>query len=91
MAGDVLADPRRRVVGVKETLKRIGADAVGQVYVAADASPKIVEPVLKLAEAKKIPVSPVDTMKLLGQRCGIQVGAACAGVLKTAADGQVRG
>ncbi len=82
MAGELLASPRRRVVGVKETLKRLGAHQAAEVFVARDASPTIVGPVLKLAESEGIPVVQVDTMAELGKRCGIQVGAACATVLR---------
>lgn len=81
MAGELLTNPRRRVVGVKETLKRLGGHQVAQVFVAEDASAAIINPVLKLADSQRVPVSRVDTMAELGRRCGIQVGAACAGVL----------
>lgn len=83
MAAELLANPRRRVVGTKATLKQLGGSAVLEVYLARDASASVIDPVLKLAEAKSVPVSWVDTMKELGQRCGIQVGAACAGILQT--------
>ena len=77
----LLAKSRRRVVGVKETLKRLGGHQVAEVVVAADASAAILDPVLKLAESQGVLLSRVDTMAELGRWCGIQVGAACAGVL----------
>ena len=80
-ARELLANSQRRVVGVKETLKRLGGHRVAEVFVAADASASIVDPVLKLAESQRVPVSRVGTMAELGRRCGIQVGAACAGLL----------
>ena len=83
MAGDPLADPRRRVVGAKQTLKRLEAGALGLVVIARDADPKVVGPVARQAEALGIPVSEVDTMDELGRRCGIQVGAACAGLVRS--------
>ncbi|MDA8199439.1 MAG: ribosomal L7Ae/L30e/S12e/Gadd45 family protein [Thermaerobacter sp.] len=78
---ELLAKSRRRVVGVKETLKRLAGHQVVAVFVAADASAALLDPVLKLAESQRVPWSRVDTMVELGRRCGIQVGAACAGVL----------
>ena len=72
-----------RVVGVKQLRKAIGRDEVRRVFLALDADPAVTEPVEALAEARAVPVTQVPTMKELGRACGIAVGAAAAGLLKT--------
>ena len=70
-----------RVVGVKQLRKAIGRDEVRRVFLADDADPAVTEPVEALAEERGLPVTRVETMKALGQACGISVGASAAGLL----------
>ncbi|MBX5467817.1 MAG: ribosomal L7Ae/L30e/S12e/Gadd45 family protein [Firmicutes bacterium] len=75
---EALRDPRRRVVGARETLKRVLAGDAQRVWVAKDADPAVVAEVIAAATSRQIPLHYVDTMAELGQWCGIQVKAACA-------------
>ncbi|MCL6562260.1 MAG: ribosomal L7Ae/L30e/S12e/Gadd45 family protein [Firmicutes bacterium] len=75
---EALKDPRRRAVGARESLKRVLAGNARRLWVAKDADPAVVEAVVRAAEARNIPVAYVETMAELGQRCGIDVKAACA-------------
>ena len=72
-----------RVVGVKQLRKAVGRDEVRRVFLAEDADPAVTEPIDALARDRALPVTRVPTMKELGLACGIAVGAAAAGLLKS--------
>ncbi|MCL8206504.1 MAG: ribosomal L7Ae/L30e/S12e/Gadd45 family protein [Actinomycetia bacterium] len=86
MSAELLRQPPRRVVGARQTLKTLTRGAASAVFVARDADPAVLADVLKAAEAQKVPVHAVETMAELGRQCGIQVGAACAALLREPTD-----
>lgn len=71
----------KKVIGVKQTMKAIEKDRAKLVYVAGDADSRIIEPLKELCTSKKIEMQIVDSMAVLGQACGIEVGAAAVGVV----------
>jgi large subunit ribosomal protein L7A len=73
---------RKFVVGRKQVLKAIMADETEEIYVALNAEQKIIRDVMDAANNKGIKVNTVPTMKELGLGCKIQVGAACAAIIK---------
>ena len=76
-------DRDRLLVGTKQLRKALGAGRIESVYLAENADPDVTEPLEALcAEAGIQPVW-VRTMAELGRACGIDVGAAAAGVAKT--------
>ena len=71
------------LVGTKQLRKALRAGRVETVYLAKNADPGVTEPLEALcAEAGIQPVW-VRTMAELGRACGIDVGAAAAGIAKT--------
>lgn len=72
-----------KVVGVKQLRKAIGRGEIRLVFLAEDADPAITEPLAELAALRELPVRRVGSMKELGRACGIAVGAAAAGLLKS--------
>jgi large subunit ribosomal protein L7A len=52
-----------------------------EVFVAKDADPRVTGKVIALCKKMGVQVTYVDSMKLLGKACGIEVGAAIAAVL----------
>lgn len=70
-----------KVVGTKETLRMVENHQCKAVFVACDANPEIVKPLLSLCEKNGVEVTMVDNMKKLGECCGIKVAAASAGIL----------
>jgi large subunit ribosomal protein L7A len=76
-----LKDSRRRVVGRRETVKRIQRGAALQVYVARDADKVIVAEIEDQCRIHHVPIHAIDTMQELGKLCGIEVAAACAAVV----------
>ena len=71
-----------RVIGIKQATKAVKRGNVQNVFVADDANDRVVDPLKTLCQEVEIPVEHVETMKELGQACGIEVGAAAVAVLK---------
>lgn len=69
-------------VGIKQSSRMISEGKALKVYLAKDADVSIINKVLALAEANQVPVELVETMKVLGKACKIDVGAATAVLLK---------
>ena len=77
-----LADPRYRVVGLKQTLKAIRSGSAELVYLTRDAQPEMTEQVRAEAVLRGIPVETVSSMEALGKACRIQAKAAAAARLR---------
>ena len=71
-----------RVVGAKQVRRALKDGRAARLYMAMDADPRLLQPLVQDAVNRQVPVSQVPTMKELGQSCGIAVGAAVAGLLK---------
>ena len=80
MATDLAGQPK--VVGVKQVRRALGRNAVSLLLVARDADPQLLQPLVQTAVDQGVKVEQADTMKDLGQRCGISVGAAVAALLR---------
>ena len=70
------------VVGTKQVLKAVGVGTLGRVYIALDTEPYLQNRLRTACEEHDVSVETVNTMRELGAMCGIEVGAACAGVRK---------
>lgn len=64
----------RIIIGMKQTLKAMRNDQVSEIYIATDADRHLTEQVVQLAKQLNIPCTEVDSMKKLGNACGIEVG-----------------
>ncbi|SHF82796.1 large subunit ribosomal protein L7A [Caldanaerobius fijiensis DSM 17918] len=69
-------------IGAKQTRKAIEAGLAKEVYIARDAENHVVDKIIELCKEKDINILYIDTMKELGELCGIDVGAASIAVLK---------
>lgn len=69
---------KKKVVGVKQTLKTIKSGMANKVYVAKDADSKVISPVVEAARENELEVIYFDSMDELGNFCSIDVGAATA-------------
>ena len=69
-----------KVVGTKQVTRALKAGTVRRAYVANDADTFLFQRVILAAEAARVPVTRVPTMKELGQACGVDIGAAAAGL-----------
>ena len=69
-----------RVVGAKQVLRALKAGEVKRVFIATEADVFVTRPVYDLCRETKIPVTEVQSMKALGEACGVEVKAAVAAV-----------
>ncbi len=77
-----LLSTARKTVGLKQTQKAVDKDQAQVVFIAKDAEKRIIMPLLNSCQEKGIEVIYVDSMRELGEACGIKVGAASASILK---------
>lgn len=71
----------RKVVGAKQTKRALKDGKAARVFLARNADPVLTEPIETLSREQSVEVEWIDTMKQLGQACGIAVGAAVAALL----------
>lgn len=72
----------RRVIGVKQTTRAIREGIALRVFVAEDAESRLTDPVCALCRESGVELTRVETMRELGQACGIEVGAATAALTR---------
>ena len=73
-----------RTVGMKQTLKAVERGEAEKVYLAKDVDDYISQKVKDTCQSYDVDIIMVDSMKELGEACGITVGAATAAILKDA-------
>ena len=76
-------DNDRKTVGVKQSIKAIEEGRVSHVFLAKDAEDKILKPILELCEKVNVIPEYINTMRELGNVCGIDVDASVACILKS--------
>lgn len=72
----------KKVVGTKQVKRALNSKEVEAVFIAKDAESKITDEIVEICNEKQVQVVYVDTMKELGNACGIDVNAATAALLK---------
>lgn len=77
-----LENCQTRVVGTKQTLKKLEQDRVKKVFIAQDAEGALKDQITSLAQVKETEIIYVPSMEELGQACQIEVGAATAAILE---------
>jgi large subunit ribosomal protein L7A len=77
-----LSNPQKRVAGLKQVLRCARLAMLKKVYIARDADEEITLRVSAVCEKGGIPADTAHTMHQIGSACGLEVGSACAGVLK---------
>lgn len=77
-----LADPDKRIVGLKQVLKGVSDNIFSKIYIASDVDEVIRQKVISACSKKGTCYEEVSSMVELGNACKIDVGAATAGVLK---------
>ena len=69
------------VVGIKQLRRALDGGKVKKVFLAEDADPILIDPVVQLCAEIGVECEAVQTMRALGAACGISVGAAAAAIL----------
>ena len=72
----------KRIVGIKQLRRALSSGNVRKVFLAEDADPRLTEPLESLCESLGVSCVLVPQMHELGNACGIDVGAAAAGILR---------
>ncbi len=71
-----------KVVGAKQAKRALRDGRAVRLYIAMDADPRLLQPLVQEAVNRQVPVTQVPSMRELGASCGIAVGAAVAVLLK---------
>ena len=71
-----------KVVGAKQAKRALRDGRAVRLFMAMDADPRLLQPLVQEAVNRQVPVRQVPSMKELGASCGIAVGAAVAVLLK---------
>lgn len=79
---EALTNGSNVVVGVKQTSRAIASGRVRVVWLAADAEPRVTDPIRELCAQGDVPCETAPSMVELGRAAGIHVGAAAAAVLR---------
>jgi large subunit ribosomal protein L7A len=82
MPVSTLDSAKKKTIGTKQTLKAVEKGLAESVYVAADADQHVLKPMSDVCKSKNIPLFKVESMRKLGEACGIEVGCASAAILK---------
>ena len=77
-----LADPDKRIVGLKQVIKGIQRDIFCKIYIASDVDEVIRQKVISACNLKGMAYEEDFSMAELGNACEIEVAAATAGILK---------
>lgn len=73
---------QKKVVGTKQAIRAVKSNEVLLMYIAKDAEKHIIKSLINLCDENNIDIIYVDTMKELGEACGIDVSAASVAILK---------
>ena len=71
----------QKVVGSKQARRALRDGRAKKIYIARDADPRILQPLVQEAVRAGVRVEQAENRKLLGEACGIAVGAAIAAVV----------
>ena len=71
-----------KIVGTRRLLRAVKAGEIAEVYLANDADLFIVRQVKEACNAANVRIIEVNSMKELGEACGVEVKTASAGILK---------
>jgi large subunit ribosomal protein L7A len=81
MSYDKVKQAKNVSIGTKKATRMIELGLAAEVFVAKDADPRLTIRMVNLCKKMDVQVTYVDSMKLLGKACGIEVGAAVAAVV----------
>ena len=71
-----------KVVGAKQVKRALKNGRAVRLYMAVDADPRMLQPLVQEAVNRQVLIAQVASMKELGASCGIAVGAAVAVLTK---------
>lgn len=81
MSYEKVKQAKKIKIGTKQTIKALKSGSVHEVIIASDADQRLVTSVIKIANENQVPITYVDSMKNLGNACGIDVHAATVAIM----------
>jgi large subunit ribosomal protein L7A len=81
MSYEKVKQAKKISIGTKKATRMVELGKVSEVFVAKDADPRLTIRMVNLCKKMGVEVTYVDSMKMLGKACGIEVGAAVAAVV----------
>lgn len=81
MSYEKVLQAKRFIIGTKQSAKSLKNGTVSELLVAEDADPRLTSNIAALASEAGVSITYVDSMKRLGETCGIQVGAAVVALI----------
>ncbi|WP_342603735.1 50S ribosomal protein L7ae-like protein [Peribacillus sp. FSL E2-0159] len=70
------------IIGTKQAVRALKNNLIQEVIIADDADIYLTGRVVETAKELDVPITYVDSMRLLGKACGIDVGAATVAIKK---------
>jgi large subunit ribosomal protein L7A len=70
------------ITGYRQVIRALDAGTLVSAQIAVDADAHMKETLLTALQSAKVPYEFVNSKEALGKLCGINVGAACAGIVK---------
>lgn len=71
-----------KVVGAKQVKRALNTSDVELVYIAKDAEDRVTDEIIEFCNEKQIPVVQIESMRILGDACGININAAVAALIR---------
>jgi large subunit ribosomal protein L7A len=73
---------KNKRIGIKQSIKAVEEMKAQIVFIALDADNKITSRLIEISEQNNVQIEYVDTMKQLGNLCGIDIDASSAVILR---------
>lgn len=70
------------IIGTKQAVRALKNNLIQEVIIADDADINLTGRVVETAKELDVPITYVDSMRMLGKACGIDVGAATVAIKK---------
>lgn len=79
---ETFKNAKHKTIGLKQTQRALEKGIVNRLFIAKDAEPHVLRPVVEWCATHNVERIEVPTMKELGRACGIEVGTAVAAILQ---------
>ncbi|CAH0347505.1 50S ribosomal protein L7ae-like protein [Bacillus sp. CECT 9360] len=82
MSYEKVSQAKSVIIGTKQTVRALKNGLIQEVIIAQDADIYLTSKVIDTAEELEVPITYVDSVRMLGKACGIDVGAATVAIKK---------
>ena len=82
MSYEKVIQAKSGIIGTKQAVRALKNNLIQEVIIADDADIYLTGRVVETAKELDVPITYVDSMRMLGKACGIDVGAATVAIKK---------